>query len=205
VTRLATTLKDQRRQVAMQTIASAALQLFAERGFAATSVDDIATAAGCSPRTFYRYFATKEDVMFHDLPEMLTVLRETVVAHLDGGMSPWEATAESLIALIGRFDIESPRVATERMALWMSEPSLRTRYVQYVNEAEQVVADALDGSRGDVDSALAAALIAVTAIGTYRVSIFTHQPDGREKLAGHLRELLATAGAGLGDADKVAR
>jgi AcrR family transcriptional regulator len=197
VNRLATTLKDQRKQVAMDAIATAALERFATQGFAATSVEDIAEAAGCSPRTFYRYFSTKEDVMFYDLPVMLGRLRESISSHLDGGLSLWEATTESLVGLISRFD--RPRTATDRMTLWMTEPALRTRYVQYVTEAEAVVAECLRHGRDDPDFAITASLIAVAAIGTYRVAVFTHHPHGQGKLAAHLRELMETTGEGLGD------
>jgi AcrR family transcriptional regulator len=56
-------LSVRRRQLLRDEISRVAIELFAERGFESVTVDDIATAAGTSPRTFFRYFATKDDVV----------------------------------------------------------------------------------------------------------------------------------------------
>jgi hypothetical protein len=101
--------------------------------------------------------------------------------------------------MITRFGPQA-RSATERMLLWMREPALRTRYVEYVTEAEQVVVDCL--RRHDrMSTPFEARLLAVTAIGTYRVTMFTHHHNGPIELEAHLRRLLATAGAGLGESE----
>jgi len=196
---LAITLRDQRKQLAISEIANTALGLFAEKGFQAASVEEIAAAAGCSPRTFYRYFGTKEDVLFHDLPAMMDRLARTLDRHLADGLDPWKAVTEALVALISRFDEGAERIATDRMDLWLNEPALRSRYVQYVVDAEGIIADGLRRHRGTTSKRDdLAMLMAVAAIGAYRVTLFTHHPDRNgSKLAKHLRELLALAGAGL--------
>ncbi|MEU7813990.1 TetR family transcriptional regulator [Pseudonocardia sp. NPDC049154] len=54
---------DRRRDAATRAIERAAVALFAERGFDRVSVDDVAVAAGISQRTFFRYFASKDDIL----------------------------------------------------------------------------------------------------------------------------------------------
>src|SRR3546814_10930414 len=58
----------------VEAIEKAALELLAERGFADTSVEDIAAAAGISRRTFFRYFDSKNDIPFGNLAAFLRQL-----------------------------------------------------------------------------------------------------------------------------------
>jgi AcrR family transcriptional regulator len=58
-----TALQQRKRQLVRQEIAHAAWLLFADRGYEETTVDAIARAAGVARRTFFRYFASKEDVV----------------------------------------------------------------------------------------------------------------------------------------------
>jgi AcrR family transcriptional regulator len=198
---LATTLMEQRKQGAIDAIARTALELFLQDGFEATSVDTIAAAAGCSPRTFYRYFGTKEDVMFHDLPVAMGELRDDLDGHLAEGLTEWEAVSRTFETLISRWDATDQGLLVERMNLWMSEPALRARYMQFVSEAEDVVAATLHRHRRTTpERDNLPELLAVAAIGAYRVTLGTHRPprQGR-KLQLHLREALNTLGAGLAD------
>ena len=56
-------LRQRRRAFTADEIERVAIELFAARGFAEVTVDEIAEAAGISPRTFFRYFPTKADVV----------------------------------------------------------------------------------------------------------------------------------------------
>lgn len=57
-------LRERKKRLAQATIEEAALRLFQQQGYEQTSIQDIADAVMMSPRTFFRYFASKEEVIF---------------------------------------------------------------------------------------------------------------------------------------------
>jgi AcrR family transcriptional regulator len=59
-------LRERRRRELARSVANAAVDLFEQRGFSATTIDDIAAAAGISRTTFFRYCATKEAAVLVD-------------------------------------------------------------------------------------------------------------------------------------------
>jgi AcrR family transcriptional regulator len=68
-------VRERKKQAARAALTDAALRLFQANGFDATTVNEIAHHASMSPRTFFRYFDTKEDVVFQDTPRHLEALR----------------------------------------------------------------------------------------------------------------------------------
>src|SRR5512146_1844355 len=59
-------LRQRKRERTRAALIAAALELFERQGYEATTIDEIAAAADVSPRTFFRYFSTKEEVALGD-------------------------------------------------------------------------------------------------------------------------------------------
>jgi AcrR family transcriptional regulator len=119
-------LRERKKAKTRWAIQEHAMRLFAEQGYAATTVDQIAAAAEISPSTFFRYFATKEDVVVQDVYDDLFV-----AAFRAAGSTP-DPIATLRTALAGAFR-EMPAdewaQSGQRAALVLAEPALRSRSV----------------------------------------------------------------------------
>jgi len=73
-------LRERRRRETLREISAAALDLFERNGVVATTVDDIAHASGISPRTFFRYFPSKEESVLADDGGVEETLRDALDA-----------------------------------------------------------------------------------------------------------------------------
>lgn len=72
------TLRDHARGAVRDEVAKQAWLLFAEQGYEATTIDQIATAAGMSRRTFFRYFAGKDELVLERLVESATMISDAL-------------------------------------------------------------------------------------------------------------------------------
>ncbi|MGE6735029.1 TetR family transcriptional regulator, partial [Streptomyces sp. NPDC059900] len=77
-------MAERKRQLVSSELTEAALQLLARKGFDAVTIDEIVTTAGVSRRTFFRYFASKEDVVVQFLADMGVGIHAELAARPEG-------------------------------------------------------------------------------------------------------------------------
>ncbi|MCR2764084.1 TetR/AcrR family transcriptional regulator [Microbacterium sp. zg.B48] len=120
-------------------VVAAALELFERQGFEATSVEQIARAAGVSRSTFFRQFGGKEDVVFADHEVLLDELREWLG---EGHDDPWAAVCQASERVFRHFAAE-PAVARRRYTVVRQVPALREREIVTVFRYERLFDDYL--------------------------------------------------------------
>lgn len=174
-----TTLREQKKAQVRDTLRREALRLFSTQGYDATTVDEIAAAAGVSHMTFFRYFPTKEDAVLMD--EFDPMLREWILTRPAS-----EAPMDRLRwVLVEAFREVYPLVRDEllaRMRLVVATPQLRARLWEQQVETERSWTDAL--TPGAHPAALFALRVVVAAClaGITVALLAWAEDDGRAEL-----------------------
>jgi AcrR family transcriptional regulator len=122
-------------------LATAAMQLYSERGFDRTTVADIAARAGLTERTFFRYFADKREVLFSGA-HMLQDFLVDRVAHAPASLRPIEAVASAL-AETGELFERRRDFARQRQALIVTHPDLHERELIKLASLATAIGEAL--------------------------------------------------------------
>ncbi|QDP97628.1 TetR family transcriptional regulator [Microlunatus elymi] len=116
-----TGLRERKKRRTQQALQAAAIRLMSENGFARTTIDQIADAADVSPRTFFRYFPSKESALLTDLQD------EVVAVHLAAAPAELSIAAAYEAAVRAAFDdlsAEEWKVEQARMRLVVTTPEL---------------------------------------------------------------------------------
>ena len=154
-------LRERKKARTREAIIEAALDLFERNGYDATTVEEIAAAAEVSPRTFFRYFESKLDLVMARSGEKHAGLG-LLLADRPAGEGPVEAVREAMRAELAA-QLADPLVRREFQVM-LTTPSLRilAREHFYEEEAEMVpaVADRLGRRDDDLVAQVAAGVIA---------------------------------------------
>ncbi|TDD20602.1 TetR family transcriptional regulator [Actinomadura sp. KC06] len=156
-----TGLRERKKRRTRQAIASAALRLFAERGYEETTIADIAAAADISPRTFFGYFPSKEDVVFAEVDDRLAEVAERL--RRTPGETPLETIRRSVVDVLEAIVTEHGEYGAVQISLILERPGLQARALQRMTDTQEAIESLLrDLSPGIAEiDAVAAAGIAV--------------------------------------------
>jgi mycofactocin system transcriptional regulator len=171
-----------------------ALELFAERGFEQTTVDDLAEAAGIGRRTFFRYFASKNDVVYGDFDAALEDLRARLAA-TPPEVPLMEGVREAVLAFNALPPDAEPQHRV-RMSLVLHTPALQAhstlRYAGWRAVVAEHVAARLGLGGDDFTPRLLAHQALASAVAAYEQWLATPGSDLTELIDTAFRRLTAT-------------
>ncbi|TGB07582.1 TetR family transcriptional regulator [Streptomyces sp. MZ04] len=117
-------------------LAAAAMELFASKGYEATTVDEIAARAGVARRTFFRHFRSKEEAIFPDHDDTL-IRAEAVLNAAPPHEHPLDTVCRGIKEVMKMY-AASPAVSVERYRLTREVPTLREREIASVARYERL-------------------------------------------------------------------
>jgi len=178
----------------------AALRLFAEKGYEQTTVEEIAEAADVAVRTFFRYFSSKQHVLFGDAAhDRIQRMRAELAARPAD-----EPILTSLRAVLELLDIADPleqREIMQRVRLMERQPSLIGTYLQLNYDLRRVVAEFVADRTGrTIDRDPYALTVASAVASSWDIALTVWAAtDGRRPLQVLRREIMDTLTAGISE------
>jgi AcrR family transcriptional regulator len=164
----ATSLRERKKQRTRRTIQAQALRLFTENGFQATTIEEIAAAADVAPRTLFRYFPTKEEIVFwSEYPPTLAGL----VSARPADEPAVQALRHGIVDGLTSFYDQDREQQLERLRLAFRTPALQPRMRQqqahWAGELAGILAHRLGAHPDDLEiRAIAAAIAAAVWVAT---------------------------------------
>ncbi|MEV5313359.1 MULTISPECIES: TetR family transcriptional regulator [unclassified Streptomyces] len=147
-------------------LVAAAFRLFLERGYEQTTVDDIVALAGVGRRSFFRYFPSKEDVVFPDHERCLADMTAFLAAG-EGDEEPVRRVCDAARLVLGMY-AENPAFSVQRYRLTKKVPGLRAYELSVVWRYERALAEYLRGRfAGRPDGTLRADVIAAAVVAAH--------------------------------------
>lgn len=172
-----------------------ALELFADRGFEATTVEDVAEALGVSRRTLFRYFSSKNDMVWGDFDLVLARLRRC----LDdtGSEEPLHEALRRAAVESNRYEEDQLPELRIRMRLITRVPALQAHSMIRYAEWRAVVAEWVARRLGCRPDDLVPQTVAHAALGTSMAAFVVWVDDPSTDLVANLEEAYRLLGTGL--------
>jgi AcrR family transcriptional regulator len=160
--------RAQKKAMTRRRLQQRAMELFLQKGFEATTVEEISAAAGVSHMTFFRYFPTKEDVVgFDDYDEQFAELIRGRPADEPALEKVWHAVVQS----VTNISPDERDTMLARMRLVMATPALRARTWEHQHSDEEVISRALLTFPNQPRDALRTQVIAATCLTALNTAV----------------------------------
>ena len=188
-------LRERKKIETLHRMQEEALRLFDEQGYDATTIEQIAEAAGVSPSTFYRYFPVKEDVVVQDEYDPLIV---EVFKAQPADTPPLEALRAVLAELFAQFTEEDLARVRRRAALIFTVPALRSRQLLQTLATEKLLAGMVAERSGHAKDDLEVRHFTAVVVASWTTAISTWAEAGPEAdLSAIMDRCLAHLEAGI--------
>ncbi len=187
-------LRERKKAKTRAAIQEHALRLFRERGYDATTVEEIAEAAEVSPSTFFRYFPTKEDVVLYDAfdPVLVGAFRAQPAE-----LGPIQALRGAVREALQGVPAEELSLLRERDALIRKVPELRARMLDEFGRSLQLLAELVAERTGRRADEFAVRTLAGAIIGVGIAAWFTGGDDSMTDFVAQFDAAMAHLEAGL--------
>lgn len=162
-------LRDRNRERARKDIATAALGLFRSKGFDNVTVEEIATDAGVSSRTFFRYFESKEDALLADYGELaayLTAALDTIEPD-----PPIAVRLRTVLHSIADYYVSRTDEVLIRSKIISEAGTPTARNLQHLAGWEQPIAQSIAHALGTEPTDLRPRAVAASAVAVFRVAL----------------------------------
>jgi AcrR family transcriptional regulator len=192
-------LRERKKLQTRAAIQREALRLFLAKGYDATTVEEIAAAAGVSHMTFFRYFPTKEDVVMSDDYDPLIF---DLVAARPAGETVFDSVRVALRAGLERIYAEARDALFVRTRLILHTPQLRARLWEQQAATEGLIARALAGRAGMEVADLRTRVLAAASVSALTTALRVWvERDGADEFPALVDQAFdaLVGGSGIGD------
>lgn len=162
-------LRERKKQKTRWLIQEHALRLFTEQGYDATTVEQIAAAAEISPSTFFRYFATKEDVVLADEYDPMLA---GAVAAAPAELGPIDALRHAVRTTMSNLPDADRDKILFRSRLQNSVPALRARLLDGLIGNIKLISTAIAPRAGRPEDDLEVQIMAGACVGAMLPALF---------------------------------
>lgn len=170
-------LRERKKRDTKRRITETGIALFLQHGIEQTTLDDIASAAGISRRTFFYYFTSKDDILLSLLSGMGDQLSDAL-KNAPAGSTPIEAVRD---AVIGVCDALPANDMIELDRLMRTSASVQARKQAFYVEQEGAIYAALKERWPEPERSTALRTVAMISVGAFRLAsdIFSQERGAR--------------------------